>query len=492
METQKKSIRILTAAVALVFLGACSSQSNLPSDDIYYSTKSANSTRVQQNNDQESSEVTVPGRPSEKAADNSFDYTTQYQNETVAGTVPPTDEGDLQYQSEDDGEYEYIDEHYDNISYADQINRFDRNEGSSFSYYDNYYSGCGGCGSSWSFNTVMGYGGWGWSSGYGYGWPYYGWSYPSYYWGYPYYGWGYPYHSWGYGSYWGGYNNGYYNGYWDGYYAGGGYGGGYYNDYTGHRNNYYGPRGGNSKGGTNVPRSRSASKDDEDRMSRQRGGTVVASSDGRNSGIDGGNGSTLSNRVSTSDNKLEKPVQRPEESVRINTTENQSARTEQRKLEKPVSKQTEDTRLRTSGDQAVRTNEAPRSNEPRYKKPKSYESLPARQPRSSKEYVRPAESNTSNSRSNQNTFDNRRSTPNSNNSGTTKSNSSYRNTNDRSGSVSTPTRSTTSSPKSYNAPTRNSGSSTSSYSTPSRSSSSGGSSSSRSSGSSSGGGGRRR
>ncbi len=482
METQKKSFRLLIAAVALVFLGACSSQSNLPADDIYYSSKTQNTYKKPASKIHISDGATVPGRPSEQSADDSFDYSSQYQSQAVAATVAGSGQ-DAQMQSEADTNYQYIDEYYDNVSYADQITRFDRNQGSGFDYYDDYYSGSCGCGSSSNFSLSVGMG-FGYGYGYGYGWPHYGWGYPSYGWGYPYYGWGYPYYGYG-GSYWGGYNHGYNNGYYPG--------GGYYPDY-GYGGVYYGPRTGNRSGGTNVGRPGVSPGEDEDRASRQRGGTVIAQSSPGNGGDD--RGATIASRQSMPENRIEKPAESREQVSMTKTRASQSTTTDRGRLEKPAGQQTQDIKTRTSDTRATSNAATTPRREPKYTKPKSYESIPSRQPRSSQEYVRPAQKTTTSARSgNYNTPTRTKPTVNSN----TKSRSGSLNT--RSGSqnssrsLSTPSRSN-SSTKTYSAPSRSSNSSRS-YSSPSRSSSGGSSSGSRSSGggggsrSSSGGGGRR-
>ena len=440
-----KKYTIWSIAIALAFsVTSCASYSDLPGDDIYYSKKTSNPSEYNwedfQKNAQSYNTVPVTKNPGNN---DEFDYSSSYQANASGDQMS-------------NGEYDYIDEHYDS-DYDSRIKRFN-DDGNDRDYYDDYYtggSGCG-CGSGSNFSMSFGVG-----MGFGYGYPYYG---------YPYYG-GY------YGSsYW----NGYWNGYYDGLYGGGyypGYGGGYYPGYGGgYYPDYgapyvaYGPRG-SKTGGSTIPKSR--------------GGRTVGGPDdnGSKSGVVGagrgvahGNAGATKTVASTASARRAKPIEhRPENTVRLR--ENQSVASgpktvasRQDKLKKPETR---------SAKKPV----------PRYQKPKSYQSLPLRQPRSSKEYVRPAtKPRTTTAKSSANPYTrtrkpavttNRSTNTRSTTSGTRSS--SYR----PSKSYSSPSRSSSSPSRSYSSPTRSSGSSS-----PSRSSGGGGGSS-RSSSSSRGGGHRR-
>lgn len=471
METTKNTFRYILSVMIIVVLGACSSTNNLPADDVYYSSKTPNSTQYNwddyQKNAQSYSDNNVA------LDENSDEYSTEYVGAAGSGLVT---EGD---QSE---EYEFIDEYYDS-DYASRISRFN-GEGTSDDYYDDSYTSCGGSNFSLSFGVGMGYG---WGMSYGYGWPYYNYGWPYYSWGYPYYGWGYPYYG---GSYWAGYNHGY----WDGYYAGGGYyGGGYYPDYGYGYTSAYGPRG-RGAGGSSIPRSGngrsgSSSNPGSDRLVEKdeviRGGGYIAS-----------NGA-LSN-VSTTPRAGEgsgsiNPKTRPEGSIRV--ADNGKTSTEPNKKVVPKQNvQSQPSKTNNRYRKPTSSTTTQKRQTPKYQKPKSYESLPSRQPRSSKEYVRPTNTSkkSTTNRTNTNTY--KRSAK----QNSSRSNYSTPRTNtpsSRNSSVKTPSSST---PKSYSSPSKRSSSSGSrstpsrsysspskSYSTPSRSSSSGGGSRSSSGGGSS-------
>lgn len=445
-----KKYTIWSIAAMLAFsVTSCSSYSDIPSADVYYSKKTSNSGEYNWEDFQKSAQShnTVP---TGNSSGDEFDYNSNYQTDVA-----------------EQSDYEYIDEYYDS-DYDSRIKRF--NDGSSDrDYYDDYYtsgSGCG-CGSNSNFSMSFGFG-----MGYGYGYPYYGY-------GYPYYGYGYPYYGSSYwAGYYNGYNNGYYNGYNNGYYGGGyypGYGGGYYPDY-GASYVAYGPRGSKS-GGTTVPKSRGGSTaggPDEDNKS----GGVVAGRGISNQGA----AETVASTSTISARRTAPTDQRPESSVRVREDQ----------LSKPATLQQTEAR----GQEKMKKPETKTTQQlaPRYEKPKSYQSLPSRQPRSSKEYVRPSSTPTVTNRATAKTPYTQTRKPSSTNVRGTNTRSvtsgTRSNTYQPSKSYSSPSRSSSTPSKSYSSPSRNSGS----YSSPSRSSSTPSRSSSSSSSSSrgSGSGGKRR
>ncbi len=459
METLKNSYRYLVFLLLIGGLAACSSTGNLPADDVYYSSK-ANNPAQYNYADYKKSAQNHSGNTVDKGT-HVGEYDTDYSQGIGSGMVAENAMG-----TKDSSEYEFIDEYYDS-DYASRISRFNGN-GNSNDYYDESYTSGGCCSSpnvSLSFGVGMGYG---WGMGYNYGWPYYSWGYP--YYPYPYYRWGYPY----YGSYWAGYNNGYWNGYNDGYYNGGGgyypggyYPGGYYPEYG--YTATYSPRG-RGAGGSSIPRSggrsgtisKSGSRmisEDENLLAR--GGNAVSPTINKQSAT-----------KASEDSRMVNPKSRTE-SLK-GTPDDARMQSESTRLRKPVL----DDRS-SSSKPADRYQKQPQKRgtqqgaTPRYEKPKSYESLPSRQPRTSKEYVRQAKpSSKMNSKESENTFNRSIEQNNSrNNYSAPRSSSSPRNSDVK-------TR-TNSSPKSYRSPETKSNSSKSysspskSYSSPSRSTSSG-------------------
>lgn len=474
METTKNTFRLLLLVLIAGFLYSCSSTSSLPSDDIYYSSKNTKTPGTYNYDDYKNSAENL-GQNNVSAQQNtetdqvSGGYYSEYTENADAAT---------EVSGGDSDDYEFIDEYYDS-DYAARIKRFN-GDGVSNDYYSSEYTddycNCGsGSNVSFSFGIGAGYG---WSMGYSYGWPYY-WDYPYYSWGYyPYwrYPWGYPYYG---GSYWAGYNNGYWNGYWDGYYNGGGYyPGGYYPEYG--NTIAYRPRGRGAGGGT-IPRSRGGRSSDVGSKTGSTGNneTVVA-----RGGVSPRGDATERKYRTTSNDVSDGTSIRPRSEVTSNnSTGNSNVGRTTREYSKP-STDAQENRNVNRGDYQKPSQSTDR-NTPKYNKPKSYESLPSRQPRSSKEYVRPSTNNTTNVRSgNTSNNTNRRSyNPSTGNNTRTSVKQNNTNTNRTAKSYTTPSRSNTS--KSYSAPSRSSN--TRSYSSPSRSSSSysGGSSGTRSSGSSS-------
>ena len=489
METPKNTLRILSAIALVTMLTACSSYNNVPGDDVYYSSKS----RPVEANTPSATAVASEATPA--SSDGQFDYSTQYESNVAASS-------DNTRNQTDEGDYEFVDSNYES-DYAARIRRFN-GSGQSDDYYDEQYtSNCGGCGNyNSSFSMGVGVGmGMGYSMSYGYGWPSYSyWGYPYSGWGYPYYGWGYPHYGWGYpyygGGYWAGYNQGYWNGYYDGYYGGGYggyYGGGYYPEYG--NDVHYGSRG-RGVGGTTIPgRGGRRSGDAVNPGSRKSPETVVAGSGAlltpRTNTVDAGTGSS---NVATRNRDQEST-----QSTRPGTrqTRETAVQDKTRAIRKPV-----------SVERKAPNTQDTRSSQEKYRKPKSYESLPSRQPRSSKEFVRTAPAPTQ-TRENNRSATNTRETVQPRNNSQTGTNTRESATFNRSRPAKTYTQpstsgtqrsnnnsvrssgSTTETPsKSYTSPTRSQGTSSKSYSapsTPSRSSgnSSSSGSSSRSSGSSS-------
>ncbi|MFA5418162.1 MAG: hypothetical protein WC341_06845, partial [Bacteroidales bacterium] len=262
------------------------------------------------------------------------------------------------------------------------------------------------------------------------------------------------------------------------------YDGGY--DYG--RVNHYSSRG-RGTGGTTIPRrDGSRSADGSSQRAQRTSETVV-----------GGSGAThtRTNTVDAGSATRNPEGRRNGQSVNTSTkTTGETTARRSQELQKPA----------TANRRAVNTQNTNTSQE-KYRKPKSYESLPSRQPRSSQEYMRTAPTtNTSreNSRSTINTRQavkpgaanqrstNTRETSTYNRSRSTQNYSQPRSTpsNRSSSPARTVTPSTRTPSKSYSSPTRSQGSSSRSYSaptTPSRSSSGSSSSGSSSSGGSRGG-----
>lgn len=461
---------VLIAIISALYMTSCSTSSDLPYDDVYYSAKKSNTKTLSQSN--LSNDVY-------ESSSSTGDYQSYYNGENSTSTDVPVGAGAYgnDYSSGDEN-YSDEDIYYDS-DYESRINRFN-NEGSSMGYYDDYYTGdgcnCSG-GSNWNMSFGIGMG-LGWGMSYGYGWPYYG--YPSYGWGYPYYGWGYPSYGWGYPHY--GYPY---------------YGGGYYPDYGYGYASTYRPRGSHG-GGTNVPRtgSRGSSGISNPTYGEKTvvagGGTFNTRSDGAYTSGSGtvGNGST-----------------RPAGSIRVNPgtlpSTSVADKSSKQRIDKPRSqgqvsaKETSNTERYRKPKQSTR---AAVSQKPRYEKPKSYRTLPTQQTRSSKEYAAPKKINQSsrqptntNVRTNTrkpvnqpNTNYNRNTNTRSNvnrSASVKQNNTRTRSTTTRSTTkLSTPSRSKSTPSRSYSTPSRSYSSPSRSYSSPSKSSSSSSGGSNRSSG----------
>lgn len=483
MNTLKKSATWLSMAFAFVFVvSSCSSVSNMPNDEVYYSKKAKNSSEYNWNDFQKNAQSYNDGKS--KSNSNSGDL----QEGNVYSSAAPTDDISTTVEGENfEGDYQYVDDYYDN-TYEERINRFGSNSsGSNFDYYDGYYGNsacnCGG-GSNWSmsFGMGMGYGMGYYGMGYGYGgFPYYG---------YPYYG--YPF----YNSYSAGYAAGYNAGYWNGafgypyygypvygypYY---GYGGGGYPDYYA-SSGYYGPRGSRTSG-TTIPVSRS-SRSPEDGDGMKRGDDTYVSGTGNAAVVGGRSGNVITSQSGGSAQRLDKPVEVSQNDISTVVSRNGAGTTgtvskSQISTQEPLQKPSASKQNVVSGRTYEKPSSGSKMPEPKYQKPKSYQSLPSQKVRSSQEYVSPANrapvTKSMTTKTSPYSRERKPATANSQNTTITNSRSSG------TSNYSSPTRSSsTSSPtRSYSSPTRSS--SSSSYSAPSRSSGSTYNSGSRSSGSS--------
>ncbi len=384
-------IPLTVAILSILFITACSTTQSIPQDDVYYSTTPHNNTTAKATPSQTQQQKT------EKAA------TTGYQQgkvENISQSSGQTTSGDQ----------------YD-VDYSAQLKRFHQSNDTSLDYYDDYYEGSSAqentqqgstttaspsvsvnlglgfgspyFGSSWSFG--FGSGGWGLGFGYGWGYPYYGWGgyYPPYY-GYypPYYGYYPPYYGY-YPPYYPGWGGGYYPPYYPG-----------YPDY-GYRAGVYQPRT-NRGGGSSVPHGTVAG-----------GSGIYSNPNAKSAGK--GTGTVSHMRVPVNpegrNGKLIKPdgnSSRPAGSMRYNSSLAKKHSEElhaQGKLNKPggsnaVRKAPEGGRssqfgiseARNRGAEGYRKPPAFKREanmpKPRFQKPKQYQSLESRSPRSSKEFYR--------------------------------------------------------------------------------------------------------
>lgn len=176
------------ALAAIISLSACSTSRQVALKDDMYNNQATRKV----NNVYQSPDYYYTGNEEQAQQDNSF-YSDEYS----------------------DQEY-YEGNEYEDLEYANRINRF-YYASPGMTYFDPF------------FNPWYGYGGLGFGFGngfsLGFGWnsPYYGYGWGNPYYGYGYGGWGYPYYG---GGYWG--MNSYYNSWGHPYYGGGYYGGGYY------------------------------------------------------------------------------------------------------------------------------------------------------------------------------------------------------------------------------------------------------------------------
>ncbi len=396
----KKIKYILFTAVifSFLFITACSTTSNIPQDDVYYSTTPHNN-------------VTAKATPSATQQQKSAQVYQQGKVENISQQSGQTVSGD-QY----------------NVDYSARLKRFHQSGDTSLDYYDSHFSGKHAdttkqqstttiitpsvslnlgfgspyFGSSWSFgfgsyagwDTGFGYGwgypayGWGYSPFYAYYPPYIGWGNPYYGWGNPYYGWNSPYYGWGYPAYgWGypGWNSGYYPPYYNGYPA------------YGYKAGIYQPRI-NRGGGSSIPRSvggsgiyynrgvKSASKKtgvvshNRARLNPDHNGKLLKpnGNSGRPAGSMRYNSALAKMRMEKAheQNKLTKPGGN---TGYRNPNGNRSSRFG---ISEPGNRSVEHFRKPPA---YLREENMPR---PRFQKPKQYQSLESRSTRSSKEFYR--------------------------------------------------------------------------------------------------------
>jgi len=418
----KKIKYILFSAVILsfFFIIACSTTQSVPQDDVYYSTTPHNNVTIRT--------TTAAASPATHQQEAKQTDKATYRNGKVenisqpAGQTTSGGQYDVNYSARLKEFYQSNDTSLDNTN-SDTTARSNKQQSTttivtpgfslSLGFGSPYF------GSSWSFGFGsyygMGYPGYGWGGGYyglgypGYGWGggFYGMGYPGYGWGGGFYGMGYPGYGWG-GGYYGlgypgyGWGGGYYGlGYSDyglGYY---GWGGGYYSPYSsgytnyGHGRTIYQPRT-HRGGGSSIPRATAA------------GGSGIytrpnAKSAGRAT-------STVSHkRVPVNpegrNGKLIKPGSingRPAGSMRFSPELAKKRAGEmhvQGKLNKPSGKTVGNrntnfgiSEARNNREAGFRRAPAYRQREnmpkPRFQKPKQYQSLESRSPRSSKEFYR--------------------------------------------------------------------------------------------------------
>ncbi len=415
----KKIKYILFTAVILsfFFITACSTTQSVPQDDVYYSTTPRNDVTITTTTAASSATHQQEAKQTDKAA---------YRQGKIENISQPAG------QTTSDGQYD--------VNYSAHLKKLHQSSDTSLDYYDKNYSdttarsnnqqnnnitvitpgyasnlGFGNpyFGSSWSFGFGSYYG---WGGGYGLGYPNYGWGYPGYGWGGGFYGLGYPNYGWGGGFYglgypgygWGGgyYGLGYPGYGWGGDYYGLGYpnygwGGGYYSPYYsgytgyGYRGAIYRPRM-HRGGGSSIPRSTAIGGSGiytHPNAKSARRATSAVSRKGVSINPEGRNG------------KLTKPGSinsRPAGSMRFGPELAKKRAEEirtQGKLNKPGGKGVGNrntnfgiSEARNNRKAGFRRAPAYRQREnmprPRFQKPKQYQSLESRSPRSSKEFYR--------------------------------------------------------------------------------------------------------
>jgi len=207
MKTLKRHKRYLVLLVALWFLSACSIQTKIYQDDVYYDP-STDSVATSQHIVAQSSKNVQEQANGEGYENNNYkDSSSENYYYEDSDSIAPKSYSES-YQDEGGNTYitnNYYDDYYD-YSYSARIRRFD--DDWDFPYYSSYYTSRYWYSYDpwdWDFSIYLGYPWWGIGYYYGYR-PFY--HYRPYYWG----------------SYWSGYDwgyyDGYYDGYWDGYYAG--------------------------------------------------------------------------------------------------------------------------------------------------------------------------------------------------------------------------------------------------------------------------------
>jgi len=470
MKRKNKYLQFTGILITLVFLASCSSVNNLPGDEVYYSKKAKNPSEYNWNDFQKNAQTYSSGNVKADHGEG------QVHEGTVSGGGASGDIATTVEGADADQDNQYIDEYYDQ-DYSSKINHFsDEGTSSGFGYYDGYYGGSGSSFgmSNWSMGLGFGYGygsPWGYSMGYGYGWPSYGMGYGAGYnagywngyWNGYYGGMGYPCGYCGYGGYGGYYGYGGYGGY----YGGGGYYPGNYPDYT-TPSVVYGPRG-TVGAGTTIPKSRgqkpSSGNDNSGKSTPANGGrgTIVAAP----VTADRASGGGTSGNTSTTE-RLSKPVE--EKTVVTSADKNYyktrpvSTTVGQDNVARPANRQQAQKQQQATPRKkyAKPVSEQTRSlPEPKYQKPKSYESLPSRKPQSRQEYVRPVNRIPKSSTRNYNPYTRTKQV-------SPSSTRNYINTNNNRRGNYSPAKSTSSPSRSYSSPSR-SGSPSRSYSSPSRS-----------------------
>ncbi len=374
----KKIKYILFTAVILsfFFITACSTTQSVPQNDVYYSTTPHNNVTT----------TTASSATHQQKAKQTDKAT--YRQGKVENISQPTEQTtsggqyDVNYSARLKSFHQSNDTSLNNNNNSDTTARSNNQQSTTTTIVTPSFSlslgfGSPYFGSSWSFgfgsylgwDTGFGWGYPGWGGGY-YGW---GWGYPGYGWGGGYYGYGWGYPGWGWG---GGYYSPYYFGYSDY-----GYGGA----------TIYQPRIFRG-GGSSIPRSTAA------------GGSGVYPNHGTKSARV--SRTTSGKRVPINPNgKLIKPGStnvRPAGSMRF-SPELAKKRLEemhaQGKLNKPSGKAVGNrnthfgiSEARNNKEARYRRPPAYRQEEnmprPRFQKPKQYQSLESRSPRSSKEFYR--------------------------------------------------------------------------------------------------------
>ncbi len=366
----KKIKYILFTAVILsfFFITACSTTQSVPQDDVYYSTTSHNNVTT----------TTASSSTTHQQEAKQTDKATYQQGKVEnisqpAGQITSGGQYDVDYSARLKSLHQSNDTSLDNNNYSDTTARSNNQQSTSTTIVIPGFSlslgfGSPYFGSSWSFGFGSFYG---WDAGFGWGYPgwgrgYYGWGSPYYGWGYypPYYGYYPPYWGWGYSGWGGGYYSPYYLGYAD--YVSG--------------SAVYQPRM-RRGGGSFIPRGTAGRATGT--ISHKR---VLVNPEGRNG-------------------KLIKPGStngRPAGSMRFNPELAKKRSEEMRtqgKLNKPSGKTVGNRKANFGISEARNNREAeyrrppafrqegnmPR---PRFQKPKQYQSLESRSPRSSKEFYR--------------------------------------------------------------------------------------------------------
>jgi len=411
-----KYILLLFTAVILsfFFITACSTTQGVPQDDVYYSTTPHNNVTITTTTAASSATHQQEAKQTDKAAyrQGKIENISQSTGQAISGG-----QYDVNYSAHLKSLHQSNDTSLNSKNYSDttvQSNNQQINVTTVVSpgYSSNLGFGNSYFGSSWSFGFGsyyglgggyygLGYPGYGWGGGYyGWGYPGYGWGYPGYGWGGGFYGLGYPGYGWG-GGYYGlgypgyGWGGGYYGLGYSGYGWGGGYGLGYSDYGYGYGKTIYRPRM-HRGGGSSIPRStaiggsgiytRPNAKSARHATSSVSHKRVPVNPEGRNG-------------------KLIKPGNingRPAGSMRFNPElakkRSEKMRT-QGKLNKPGGKSVGN-RNTNFGISEARNNRkagfrrAPAYRQegnmprPRFQKPKQYQSLESRSPRSSKEFYR--------------------------------------------------------------------------------------------------------